>query len=107
MAEISDGLVRLHMEYYGKGPEEAKTHLIDDTIVCVFRGGFTKVEHTLAARGHEGSVRRVREEFQNVMKDEFAAVVEGATGQKVIAYMSQVHTNPDLAVEIFVLDSAP
>jgi uncharacterized protein YbcI len=31
-------------------------------------------------------------------------VVETATGRKVIAYMSQIHSDPDIAVEIFVLE---
>jgi hypothetical protein len=28
-------------------------------------------------------------------------------GRKVVAFMSQVHFNPDLAAEIFVLEPAP
>jgi uncharacterized protein YbcI len=38
------------------------------------------------------------------MEEQFTAIVENVTGRRVIAYMSQVHQNPDLAVEIFVLE---
>jgi uncharacterized protein YbcI len=38
------------------------------------------------------------------MEEEFREVVEAATGRKVIAYMSQIHTDPDLAIELFVLE---
>ena len=38
------------------------------------------------------------------MEDRFRAVVEEATGRRVIAYMSEIHTDPDLAVELFVLE---
>jgi uncharacterized protein YbcI len=46
----------------------------------------------------------MRRSFQQAMEDEFRRLVEEATGSTVIAYMSTVHTNPDLAVELFVLE---
>jgi hypothetical protein len=46
----------------------------------------------------------MRRSFQAAMEVEFRTLVQDATGRTVIAYMSQVHTNPDLAVEIFVLE---
>jgi hypothetical protein len=38
------------------------------------------------------------------MRGAFIHVVEDAMTRKVVAYMSQVHTDPDLAVELFVLE---
>jgi uncharacterized protein YbcI len=38
------------------------------------------------------------------MEEHFTTVVEAAMGRKVIAYMSQIHQDPDIAVEIFVLE---
>jgi hypothetical protein len=38
------------------------------------------------------------------MEAEFRGVVEKLTRRKVVAYLSQVHTNPDIAVELFVLE---
>jgi hypothetical protein len=38
------------------------------------------------------------------MEEEFSRVVEEATGRRVIADMSSIHVNPELAVEIFVLE---
>jgi uncharacterized protein YbcI len=106
LAEISTGLVQLHSRYYGKGPTKAKTHMVNDTVVCILRGGFTTVERTLVETGEVESVYQMRRSFQQVMEDEFRRVVEGATGRKVIAYMSSIHVDPDLAVEIFVLEPA-
>jgi uncharacterized protein YbcI len=48
----------------------------------------------------------MRRSFQTVMEEQFTAIVEEATGRRVIAYMSQIHQNPDLAVEIFMLEPA-
>jgi len=46
----------------------------------------------------------MRRSFQLAMEDEFRQVVEEATDRKVIAYMSSIHVDPDLAVELFVLE---
>jgi uncharacterized protein YbcI len=105
LARISTELVQLHRRHYGKGPTKAKTHLVNDTVLCVLRGGFTTVERTLIETGEQESVLRMRRSFQHVMEREFRAVVEEATGRKVIAYMSAVHTDPDLAAELFILES--
>jgi uncharacterized protein YbcI len=104
LASISTGLVRLHSRYYGKGPTKAKTYLVNDTLICVLRGGFTTVERTLIDDGNVDAVYQIRRSFQQAMEEQFTTVVQTATGRKVIAYMSQIHQDPDLAVEIFVLE---
>ena len=104
LAQISTALVQLHSRYYGKGPTKAKTHLVDDTVVCILHGGFTRVERTLIDGGDVDAVYEIRRSFQRAMERQFTEVVEGATGRRVIAYMSQIHHDPDLAVELFVLE---
>src|ERR671918_2202325 len=107
LSRISTELVQLHSRYYGKGPTKAKTHLVDDTVVCILRGGFTTVERTLLDTGEVESVYQMRRSFQQAMEEEFRTVVVEATGRKVIAYMSSIHVEPDLAVELFVLEPVP
>ena len=46
LTEISDGMVALLKEYYGRGPSQAKSYYHDDLVVCLLRGGFTRVEQT-------------------------------------------------------------
>jgi uncharacterized protein YbcI len=104
LAQISTGLVQLHSRYYGKGPTKAKTHMVDDTVVCMLRGGFTTVERTLLDTGEVESVYQMRRSFQQAMEENFRLIVEEATGRNVIAYMSSIHVDPDLAVELFVLE---
>jgi uncharacterized protein YbcI len=106
LASISTGLVQLHSQYYGKGPTKAKTYLVNDTVICLLRGGFTTVERTLIDQGNSDAVYGIRRSFQQAMEAQFTEVVEGATGRKVIAYMSQIHEDPDIACEIFVLEPA-
>jgi uncharacterized protein YbcI len=106
LAQISTGLVQLHSRYYGKGPTKAKTHMVNDTVICILKGGFTTVERTLLDTGEVESVYQMRRSFQQAMEDDFRRIVEEATGRKVIAYMSSIHVDPDLAVELFVLEPA-
>jgi uncharacterized protein YbcI len=106
LAEISNGLAQLHTQYYGKGPTRAKSYMLNDTVVCMLNEGFTRVEKTLIEEGRDEAVHQIRRTFQAAMEDRFTKVVEEATERKVIAYMSQVHVDPDFAVELFVLESA-
>jgi uncharacterized protein YbcI len=72
----------------------------------MLRGGFTAAEQTLIRDGKSEDVEYIRRSFQRTMKSQFIEVVEDATGRNVIAYMSQVHADPDMAVELFVLEAA-
>jgi uncharacterized protein YbcI len=101
--EISDGLVALLKEYYGRGPDRTKTYVNDDLVVCLLRGGFTRVEQTLLEGGHGEDVIRQRMAFQHVMRARFEAVVERATGRKVVGFMSGNQQDPDMICEVFVL----
>ena len=100
---ISDGLVALLKEYYGRGPDKAKTYLSDDLVVCLLRGGFTPVEQTLREGGHGDDVIRQRMAFQDVMRHRFEQVVEHATGRRVVGFMSGNQQDPDMICEVFVL----
>jgi uncharacterized protein YbcI len=104
LAAISTALVQLHRQYYGKGPTKAKSYMLNDTVICMLQGGFTTVERTLIDDGRAQAVHEIRRTFQEAMEQNFTDVVERATGRKVIAYMSQIHSDPDLAVELFVLE---
>jgi uncharacterized protein YbcI len=101
--EISDGLVALLKEYYGRGPDRTKTYVHDDLVVCLLRGGFTRVEQTLREGGHGEDVIRQRMAFEQVMRARFEQVVEHATGRRVIGFMSGNQQDPDMICEIFVL----
>ncbi len=104
LAAISNGLAQLHLRFYGRGPAKVKTHIAEDLIVCLLWNGFTTVEQTLLTRGETEAVKAFRRTFQDTMEEHFTAVVEDATGRRVRAYMSQVHVDPDMAVEIFMLE---
>ena len=103
LTAISDGMVALLKEFYGRGPTRAKSYYEDDLVVCLLRGGFTRVEQTLLAGGRGSSVIQQRMEFQELMREHFTAVIEEATGRQVIGFMSGNQQTPDMMCEVFVL----
>jgi len=103
LTAISDGLVALLKEFYGRGPSRAKSYYEDDLVVCVLRGGFSRVEQTLLEGGRGASVIRQRMEFQDLMRNRFEAVIERATGRRVIGFMSGNQQHPDMMCEVFIL----
>ena len=103
LTAISDGMVALLKEFYGRGPTRAKSYFQDDLVVCVLRGGFSQVEQTLLDGGRGAAVIQQRMEFQELMRDRFVEVIERIVGRKVIGFMSGNQQAPDLMCEVFIL----
>jgi uncharacterized protein YbcI len=110
LAEISNEIVGIHRECYGRGPTKAKTYMLDDYVFTVLEDLLTTVENTLVENDKESLVREVRLNFQESVANRFTEAVEKITGRKVMTYHSQVTFHPPLGFEIFVLepkDDAP
>jgi uncharacterized protein YbcI len=105
LAEITNGIVHLFSEYYGRGPTRAKSYMLEDRyVVTVLRDTMTTVERTLADNGEADLVRRVRLTFQEAMADSFKGVVERVLSRRVTAYHSQILIEPDVGIEFFLLE---
>lgn len=103
-SRISNGIVQLLKEFYGRGPDRAKTYFQDDLVVVLLRGGFTAVEQTLLDAGRSDAVLTQRMAFQEVMRSRFSEIIEAETGRKVVAFMSGSHQDPDVVAELFLLE---
>jgi uncharacterized protein YbcI len=101
---ISNMMVRLLSEYTGRGPTKARTYLQDDLITVVMRDTLTKAELQLARGGQMDHVRQTRRLFQDAMREDIVAGIEGLTGRRVLAFLSDNHIDPDLAVETIILE---
>ena len=64
----------------------------------------TPVERTLINAGRFDTVRATRNAFQDTMREKFSVAVEEAVGRKVVGFLSQVHVDPDLSIETFILE---
>jgi uncharacterized protein YbcI len=103
-SQISREIVRVHARLYGRGPTRAKTFLGDDYALCILEDVFTRAEHTLIGAGNAQQVRANRLAFQDAVGAEFTAIVEGVTARRVKAFVSQIHIESNLAVELFLFE---
>ena len=103
LAAISNAIVTIFAEYYGRGPTKAKTYAFDNYLITVLDDILTTVERTLVERGEQDLVRKVRLTFQEATADRFTSAVSEIAGREVVGYHSQVTFNPSVGFEIFVL----
>jgi uncharacterized protein YbcI len=101
---IANAMTRLHREHYGRGPDSIRTILGEDHIICFLEDLYMPVERTLLDAGEIEAVRATRLAFQRAMETRFVEAIETATGRKVRAFLSQIHIDPDISCEIFVLE---
>jgi len=104
---ISNAVVSLFADYLGRGPTRARTAFGRDLVTVVLEETLTKAERRLVAEGEVETVLDTRRTFQRTMRDDLVAAVERLTGRTVTAFMSDQHANPDLSVEVFVLEPEP
>jgi uncharacterized protein YbcI len=103
LARLSDDMVRAKKQFFGKGPEQAKSYMLDDMLFVVMRGGLTTAEQTMLRFGRQNMVRQFRQLFENEMTEVLTGLVEEATGRTVVNYQSQIMFDPDIIVEMFVI----
>ena len=103
---IASEMVRLHAEYYGRGPTRSKVYANEELLAVVLEETFTPAEKTLIERGEAESIQDIRRRFQRVMEEQFVSIVEQATGRRVRAFLSETNLNEDISVEVFILAEA-
>lgn len=103
-AAISNAIVGIFREYYGRGASRARTVMGADYVITFLEDIYTPVERTLIEAGRFEAVNETRAAFQETMQERFSGEVERLVGRKVIGFLSQNHVNPDLAVETFILE---
>jgi uncharacterized protein YbcI len=103
-AALTGEVVRIHTAKIGRGPKRSSTFHHGNVVVTVLQEAMTKAEQNLAGAGNGDAVLAMRRLFQGAMGEELTRSVEQLTGHKVVAFMSDNHLDPDMAVEIFILD---
>ena len=105
LTAISNEMVRLYKEQFGRGPTRTRTHWSgDDILVTVLEDTFTPAERNLARMQEHQRLRDTRMFFQYATVSEFCEPVERITGRKVRAFISGIDTKAGgLSVETFLL----
>jgi uncharacterized protein YbcI len=103
---ISNRMVRLLASYMGRGPTRARTTLATNLVVVVFGDAMTRAERNLVAAGEPEAVVSMRRVLHGRMRGEAIVAVEEIVGAKVIACLSDIDTEADIAVLAFALEPA-
>jgi uncharacterized protein YbcI len=105
MVELSNAMVRLYKELFGRGPTKTKTSFAGpDLLVSTLEHSLTPIESHMALAGEHERLRDLRLHFQHLNEDQFVRTVEQITGRKVRAFVSGVDTKRDVAAELFYLE---
>ena len=99
---ISNEMVRIYKEQFGRGPTKARTDWAGpDAVICTLRESFTPAERNLAAMGEHQRLRDTRMFFQYASEDEFINSIEEVVGRKVVSFISGVDAKHDVSAELF------
>jgi uncharacterized protein YbcI len=104
--KISNLVVQLFRTHTGRGPTKSRTAIEPNLITVVLRDTLTSGERNLVAAGQAELVIELRRAYQRTMRDKLIGSVEGLTQRKVAALLSDTSVDPDVAVEVFVLEPA-
>ncbi len=101
---VTNRIVAIYKECYGKGPTKARTYMQENVALCLLSGGFTRVEQTLHDSGRGAAVLEQRARFQDAVEDRFRSAIEELTGRRVTAFMSGADQDADVICEVFLLE---
>ena len=108
LMEVSNTMVRLYKDHFGRGPTSARTHWAgSDALVCILEDTFTPAERNLARMGAHDRLRDTRLFFQYATVAKLGAPVEHITGRKLKGFHSSIDTETHgQAVELLLLHPA-
>ena len=116
-AEISEAIIKFEREYMGRGPEETRTHVLDDLVLVRLSGVLTPAEKKLAEADPEGKgrilIKQLRIELLEKGRALLDAIVRDITGRQVTSLHTDISTVTGERIIIFVLqgriqfDTAP
>ena len=104
-AELSNAMVRLYKEQFGRGPTKSQAVFAGpDTLVCTLENTLTPAERNMVALGEHQRVRDIRNFFQHASERSLVETVEQITGRTVRAFVSGIDTQHDVSSEVFYFD---
>ena len=102
MSAVSNAMVALHKEQFGRGPTRATSHFAgEDTLVCVLEDVLLPAERSMVAMGDQHRVREQRTYMQVATARQFTAAVEGIVGRVVRGFSSATDPDADIVFEVF------
>ena len=104
-AELSNEMVRIYKEQFGRGPTKAHTaYATDDLLICTLENSLTAAERNMLELDEHQRVREIRMFFQHAAEKEFVDTVERVSGRRVRGFVSGTDTHQDISTEVFYLE---
>ena len=105
-SEISEGMVQFEIDYMGRGPKEARTHIIEDIVFVRLKGVLTPAEQKLTknADGVE-LIKKIRSTLIENARPVLAQAISDITGAKVISLHTDISTISGERVIVFTVSS--
>lgn len=104
-AEISSAFIKFQRELLGRGPQEAKTYILEDMVITRFKGVLTTEEkHLVTHDNGRRLVKKMRQVLREMYSNEFEKIVENLTGTKVLSSHSDISTRMGERIEVFIID---
>jgi uncharacterized protein YbcI len=99
---VSNAMVKLHKEQFGRGPTNARSYFAGpDTLVCTLEDALLPAERTMVNMGEHHRVRESRMFLQVASEEQFVGAVEQLVSRKVRAFASAIDPGPEVVFEIF------
>jgi uncharacterized protein YbcI len=103
--EISNAMVRLYKEAFGRGPTKVRTTFAGpDTVLVLLEDAFTVAERTMLALGRIDELRNSRLVVQEALEEGVRSAVEAALGRRTVAFITGVDQRHGTALNVLTLE---
>ena len=104
LSAISNALVSLHKEQFGRGPTRSRANFAgDDALICVLEDALLPAERMMVEMGEQQRVRESRAALQAATSDQFVDAVEKIINRDVTAFASATDADKGVVFEVFSL----
>ena len=108
---ICEGISRFEQDYMGRGPKDIRTHLLGDLVVVRLQGVLTAAEQhlvkSLSPEKGRDLLKQVRSHLIETARPIMEAMIEKATGVKVVSMHHDISTLTGEEVVLFTLARSP
>lgn len=104
-SEISEAFIKFQRELIGRGPQEARTYIVEDMVITRFKGVLT-VEEKHLVENNDGRklVKKMRQLLREMYSTNYETIVEKCTGAHVYSSHSDINTKIGERIEVFIVD---
>jgi len=109
--QVTEAIVKFEREYMGRGPEEAKTFIIEDNIFVRLRGVLTPGEKQLAKADDSATgrklIKQVRQELIEKARFLLETIMFDITRIKMVSLHTDISSITGERIIVFTLERSP